>query len=110
MSRQEGRFGAGLCYGYDVVTTSDAGIEPVRGERRINAVEADVVHRAFREFASGASPRTIARRLNAENIPCPLGKLWTDSTVRGQVKRGTGPPGPMKNGTRAIAFCEDPDG
>ena len=36
------------------------------------------------------SPRTIARRLNAESIPCPSGKLWTDSTIRGQVKRGTG--------------------
>ena len=87
---EKGRSGGGLCYGYDVVTTFDAAGEPVRGERTINEVEAKVVRRVFRDFASGISPRAIARRLNAENIPCPSGKLWTDSTVRGQVKRGTG--------------------
>ena len=87
---EKGRSGGGLCYGYDVVTTFDAAGEPVRGERTINEVEAEVVRRVFREFASSVSPRTIARHLNAENIPCPSGKLWTDSTIRGQVKRGTG--------------------
>ena len=87
---EKGRSGGGLCYGYDVVTTFDAAGEPVRGERTINEVETDVVRRVFRDFASGVSPRTIARRLNAESIPCPSGKLWTDSTIRGQVKRGTG--------------------
>ena len=87
---EKGRSGGGLCYGYDVVTTFDAAGEPVKGERTINEVEAGVVRRVFRDFASGVSPRTIARRLNAESIPCPSGKLWTDSTIRGQAKRGTG--------------------
>ena len=87
---EKGRSGGGLCYGYDVVTSFDAAGEPARGERTINEVEAEVVRRVFRDFASGVSPRTIARRLNAENVPCPSGKLWTDSTIRGQVKRGTG--------------------
>ena len=87
---EKGRSGGGLCYGYDVVTTFDAVGEPVRGARTINEAEANVVRRVFRDFASGVSPRTIARRLNAESIPCPSGKLWTDSTIRGQVKRGTG--------------------
>ena len=87
---EKGRSGGGLCYGYDVVTTFDAAGEPVRGERTVNEVEADVVRRVFRDFASGVSPRTIARRLNAESVPCPSGKLWTDSTIRGQAKRGTG--------------------
>ena len=87
---EKGRSGGGLCYGYDIVTTADAAGEPERGERTINEVEAGIVRRVFREFASGVSPRTIARRLNTENIPCPSGKLWTDSTVRGQAKRGTG--------------------
>ena len=82
--------GGGLCYGYDVVTTFDAAGDPVRGERTINEDEATVVRRVFRDFASSVSPLTIARRLNAEKIPCPSGKLWTDSTIRGQVKRGTG--------------------
>ena len=53
--------------------TFDAAGEPVRGERAINEVEADVVHRVFWDFASGVSPRTIAKRLNAESIPCPYG-------------------------------------
>ena len=87
---EKGRSGGGLCYGYDVVTTFDAAGEPVRGERTINEVEAGVVRRVFRDFASGVSPRMIARRLNAESIPCPSGKRWTDSTIRGQAKRGTG--------------------
>ena len=87
---EKGRSGGGLCYGYDVVTTFDTAGEPVRGARTINEAEANVVRRVFRDFASGVSPRTIARRLNAEGIACPSGKLWTDSTIRGQVKRGTG--------------------
>ena len=87
---EKDRSGGGLCYGYDVVTIFDAAGEPVRGERTINEAKANVVRRVFRDFASGVSPRTIARRLNAEGIACPSGKLWTDSTIRGQVKRGTG--------------------
>ncbi len=87
---EKGRSGGGLCYGYNVVTTFDAAGEPVRGERTINDAEANVVRRVFQDFASGVSPRTIARRLNAEKFSCPSGKLWTDSTIRGQVKRGTG--------------------
>ena len=42
---EKGRSGGGLCYGYDVVTTFDAAGEPVRGERRINEVEAEVSRR-----------------------------------------------------------------
>ena len=48
------------------------------------------MRRIFRGFASDVSPRAISRRLNARNVPCRPGKLWTDSTIRGQVKRGTG--------------------
>ena len=48
------------------------------------------MRRVFREFADGASPRAIARRLNGEAIPGPSGKLWTDSTIRGHARRGTG--------------------
>ena len=62
----------------------------MRGERRINEAEAEIIRRVFREFASGASPHAIARRLNADGIACPSGKLWPDSTIRGQVKRGKG--------------------
>ena len=48
------------------------------------------MRRVFRDFAAGTSPRAIARRLNDEGVPGPSGKLWTDSTIRGHAKRGTG--------------------
>ena len=87
---EQGRSGGGLCYGYDVVKSFDVSGDPVRGGRTVNKAEAEIVHRVFREFAAGASPRAIARRLNGEGIPGPSGKLWTDSTIRGHAKRGTG--------------------
>ena len=87
---EQGRSGGGLCYGYDVVKTTDDAGEPVRGERTVNEKEADVVRRVFRDFAAGVSPRAIAQRLNDEGIPGPSGRLWNDSTVRGHAKRGTG--------------------
>ena len=87
---ERGRSGGGLCYGYDVVRTTDAAGEPIRGARRIDEGEAAIVRRVFREFAAGVSPRAIARRLNDEGVPGPSGKLWTDSTLRGHARRGTG--------------------
>ncbi len=87
---EQGRSGGGLCYGYDVVKSFDGAGEPVRGGRTVNEAEAEVVRRVFREFADGVSPRAIARRLNGEGIPGPSGRLWTDSTIRGHARRGTG--------------------
>ncbi len=87
---EQGRSGGGLCYGYDVVKAVDETGDPIRGGRTVNETEAEVVRRVFREFAAGISPRAIARRLNGEGIPGPSGKLWTDSTIRGHAKRGTG--------------------
>ena len=87
---ERGKSGGGLCYGYDVVKTTDAAGEPVRGERRVDEAEAAIVRRVFREFATGVSPRAIARRLNEEGVPGPSGKPWTDSTLRGHARRGTG--------------------
>ena len=87
---EDGKSGGGLCFGYNVVKQLDARGDPIRGDREINEVEADVVRRIFREFAAGVGPRTIARTLNEEGIPGPNGKLWSDTTIRGHVKRGTG--------------------
>lgn len=78
-----GKMPGGKAYGYLVVAGQP-------GERRINEVEASVVSRIFREFASGKSPGAIARQLNAEGIPGPEGREWRDTTIRGQVDRGTG--------------------
>ncbi|WP_247881348.1 recombinase family protein [Skermanella sp. TT6] len=41
-------------------------------------------------YAAGESPRTIARRLNADRVHGPGGRSWQDTTIRGQVERGTG--------------------
>ena len=87
---EQGKAGGGLCYGYDVVKQLDARGEPVRGERTINPAEAAVVRRIFRDFANGLSPQAIGRALNAEQVVGPGGKLWSPTTLRGHVKRGTG--------------------
>jgi DNA invertase Pin-like site-specific DNA recombinase len=65
---RERRSGGGLGYGYDVVREYDSRGEPIRGGRKINENEADIVARIFREFAAGKSPRAIAKALNAEQI------------------------------------------
>ncbi|MDP2373997.1 recombinase family protein [Reyranella sp.] len=87
---EKGKSGGGLCYGYDVVGHTSAEGEPIRGERAINLIEAEIIRRVFRAFAAGISPRAIARHLNDEGIPGPVGALWTDSTLRGHAARGTG--------------------
>ena len=87
---EKGKSGGGVSYGYDVVRTLDASGELIRGERAVNEAQAAIVRRIFREFAAGMSPRAIARRLNAEGVPSPTGKLWSDSSIRGHAKRGTG--------------------
>ena len=87
---RQGKSGGGLCYGYEVVRGSDSQGEPIRGERKINPSEAETVRRIFREFAAGRSPRSIAKRLNAEGISGPHGRVWRDTAIRGHVSRGTG--------------------
>jgi site-specific DNA recombinase len=52
--------------------------------------EAAVVQRIFALFATGTSPRAIAKQLNAERVPGPDGREWRDTTIRGQLDRGTG--------------------
>jgi site-specific DNA recombinase len=61
-----------------------------KGKRIIIAEEAEVVRRIFEEYANGASPRAIAAKLNAEGVPGPSDRHWIDTTIRGQVDRGTG--------------------
>jgi site-specific DNA recombinase len=86
---RQGRIAGGKAYGYDVVTQTD-GRAGETGLRRINENEAAIVQRIFRDFAAGASPRAIAKRLNADGVPGPEGRQWRDTTIRGQFDRGTG--------------------
>ena len=83
-----GRIPGGLAYGYDVVLPAPGVREA--GERRIRPDEAAVVERIFRDYAAGKSPRQIAHALNAEGVPGPGRRPWIDTTIRGQVDRGTG--------------------
>ena len=87
---EAGKAGGGRSYGYDVVKALDAAGERIRGERTVNEGQAAIVRRIFREYAAGMSPRAIARGLNAEGVPGPTGKRWSDSTVRGHANAGTG--------------------
>ena len=87
---RQGKSGGGNAYGYDVVRKLDPNGDPLRGDRSINEAAAAVVRRIFEEFASGHSPRAIAKRLNADGIPGPRGRPWRDTTIRGHHARRTG--------------------
>jgi site-specific DNA recombinase len=86
----EGKSGGGNSYGYDVVKSFDVKGEPVRGNRSINHIEAEVVRRIFREYATGMSPKQIAVRLNRAGVPGPAGRAWGFTTIYGSPKRGNG--------------------
>ena len=87
---KEKRAAGGLSYGYEVKREFDARNEPVRGGRAIHPEQANIVRRIFSEFAGGASPRAIAKRLNGEGVGGPGGRPWQDTTIRGHAERGTG--------------------
>ncbi len=73
---EAGKSGGGNVYGYDVVKKFDANGEPIRGDRTINELQAEVVRRIFRDYAAGKSAKTIAFALNKEGIPAPSGGDW----------------------------------
>ncbi|MGY6411659.1 MAG: recombinase family protein [Alkalilacustris sp.] len=87
---EQGLSGGGNSYGYKVVRRMGTDGLPVTGEREIDAGEAEIIRRIFRDFADGVSPRAIAHRLNAEGIPGPRGAAWRDTAIRGHRTRGTG--------------------
>ncbi len=68
----------------------DANGEAIRGDRDIIPEEAKIICRIFQEFASGKSPKAIAKDLNREGVPGPHGRAWGDTSIRGHQTRGTG--------------------
>ena len=80
---EAGKSGGGNSYGYDVVSKIGNNGEPVRGERRINPQQAEIVTGIFKDYARGISPRAIAKQLNREGVPSPSGKGWGPSTIHG---------------------------
>jgi site-specific DNA recombinase len=87
---EDGKSGGGNSYGYDVVVQLTAGGEPMRGNRTINKVEAEIVRRIFSSYAAGKSAKRIALELNREGVAAPSGGAWGFSTINGNPKRGTG--------------------
>ena len=83
---RKGKVPSGLAYGYRIA----AGVDGDGGHRSINLTEAQIVRRIFNEYASGIAPEKIARDLNTEGIPGPGGRPWSNTTIRGQSRRGTG--------------------
>jgi DNA invertase Pin-like site-specific DNA recombinase len=66
-----GKSGGGKTYGYDVVRQLAPNGEPMRGDRSINAKEAEVVRRIFRDYVAGKSPKRIATELNKVGARAP---------------------------------------
>ena len=46
--------------------------------------------RIFKEYAAGKAPEKIAQDLNAEKVGGPFGRAWSNTTIRGQARRGNG--------------------
>ena len=88
---EKGKSGGGLAYGYNVLKQQSANGEAIKGDREINNEHAIIIRRIFNEYAHhNKSPKAIAGQLNKEKIPGPSGNTWSQSTINGNRKRGTG--------------------
>ena len=86
----EGKSAGGLTYGYKAIIRYAEDGEPIRGDRKIDPVQAKVVRRIFEDYARGLSPKKIAEQLNREKVPGPRDGYWGTSTIHGNRERGTG--------------------
>ena len=77
--------------GYRILRRFENGVVTT-GEREVVSEEAALVRRIFTDYLAGASPKQIAKALNAEGVRGPQGALWSPSTIHGNPKRGTGIP------------------
>jgi site-specific DNA recombinase len=84
-----GKAGGGISFGYRIVRRFENGLVTT-GEREIVPEEAAIVRRIFSDYAAGASPKQIAKALNAEGVRGPRGALWSPSTIHGSAERGIG--------------------
>ena len=69
---EDGKSAGGLCYGYRVVKTLNAGMVTT-GERDIDPEQAAIVERIFRDFVAAVSPEAIVKALNREGMAGPFG-------------------------------------
>lgn len=87
---EKGKSGGGVTFGYDVVKRINEDGEYARGERAINAEQAEIVRGIFDDYTRGISPCAIASALNKRGIAAPTGGHWGSSTIYGNRERGTG--------------------
>lgn len=85
-----GRIAAGKAYGYRIANRIDQNGQIERGLREVDQDQAEVVRRIFESYAKGMSCRAIAIALNEDGIASPSGRKWTQSTLLGDRKRGSG--------------------
>ena len=90
---RNGKPTGGRAYGYV------SAAESCTGQVEIDQEKADLVHRIFKLYAEGMSPRAIAALLNEERVPSPgsdrartsnLTKSWVMSAIAGSVRDGLG--------------------
>ena len=84
-----GKAGGGVSFGYRIVRRLENGVVTT-GEREIVPDEAAIVRRIFKDYLAGASPKQIAKALNAEGVRGPRGAVWSPSTIHGNPERGIG--------------------
>jgi hypothetical protein len=84
-----GKAGGGVSFGYRIVRRLENGLVTT-GERETVPEQAAIVRRIFNDYAAGASPKQIAKALNAEGVRGPRGALWSPSTIHGSAERGIG--------------------
>jgi site-specific DNA recombinase len=80
---RDGRHAGGRAYGYRAVTGKP-------GELEIVEDEAEVIRQIFADYIAGKTPRQIAHDLNKRGIKPARGRLWSASTINGNVSRGGG--------------------
>ena len=88
---EEGRVPAGIPYGYKVDRSQlDGSGMPIKGLRKIDADQALVVRRIFKEYSDGKSVKSIVKGLNDEKISGFKGKEWRPVSLKGSATRQDG--------------------
>ncbi|WP_417833971.1 recombinase family protein [Thalassospira xiamenensis] len=80
----------GQLYGYDLVHALDEFGEPIRGKRKINEEQAEIVREIFEYYAEGRKLKHICDDLNRRGIDSPKGGKWAPSSLVGSFVRQTG--------------------
>ena len=83
----EGRAPGGLTLGYKIANVINERGQLVRGLRSIDAEDAHIIRRIFREYASGRSPGVIAQQLSVEGVRNARGRRWTRGAIWGDKRR-----------------------